>query len=388
VAVWQSRTLRVAVACSGLGHISRGIETWAADLTSALRRYGQPVVLFQGAGAPEAGWRETLPCARRFDPGTERWVRRLSRVGGWRFGFGSGYQAEQTTFSWRLWPRIRREFDLLHVQDPWIGLLLERLRRAGLSRPRVILAHGTEEPPRALARFGVLQHLAPCYLDEWEAHRPAEQAVFAVPNFVDTERFRPGDRKAARAEWGLPQDGLVVLCVAAIKRHHKRIDYLLREVAEFRKRSAEPVTLVVAGGREAETDEVMAEGRALLGDSVRFLEGVPRERVPSLYQVADVFALASRHEMLPIAVLEALSSGLPVACSDTPVLRWMVGPAGEPANVAEPGGLLVQLERLSSPRERERRSREARKHAEETFSEEVVIRQVLEMYRRVAEGRP
>lgn len=384
VAASANRPLRIAVAASGLGHIFRGIEAWAADVAVGLRRSGQDVTLFQAFGEPDEPWKETLPCTRRFDDTTQQWVNRLSRVGGWRFGFGSGYQAEQTTFTRSLWRRIRRDYDLLHVQDPWVALLMDRLHQLGLSRPRVILAHGTEEPPASLARYSVLQHLAPCYVDDWEAHRPARQSVFAIPNFVDTDRFRPGDRLAARREWRLPEDHLLVLCVAAIKRHHKRVDALIQEFAEFSRTSATPATLVVSGGREAETDAVIAEGQALLGDRVRFLERVPRERIHTLYQAADVFALASLHEMMPIALLEALASGLPIACNDTPTLRWMTGPAGSPRDLAREGSMTEQLAYLSTPATRARHAQAARLHAESTFSEPVVVRQILSMYDQLA----
>src|SRR5260370_32871479 len=88
---------RVAIASSGLGHIPRGIETWAADTARALRRAGQDVTLFQGAGVPTEEWQQVVPCARRFEPAAQQWVRRLRRLGGWRYGLVSGYQGEQTT---------------------------------------------------------------------------------------------------------------------------------------------------------------------------------------------------------------------------------------------------------------------------------------------------
>ncbi len=45
--------------------------------------------------------------------------------------------------------------------------------------------------------------------------------------------FRPvqslDDKHALRAEIGIPEDAFVVGCVAAVKKHHKRADYLIRE---------------------------------------------------------------------------------------------------------------------------------------------------------------
>jgi glycosyltransferase involved in cell wall biosynthesis len=142
---------------------------------------------------------------------------------------------------------------------------------------------------------------------------------------------------------------------------------------------------VVAGAREQETNEVIALGRDLLGDRVRFLTDLDREKVAALYQAADLFALASLHEMMPIAMLEALASGLPIACNDTPTLQWMAGPAGRLSDISREGALAAQLEQIAAPRTREALSLAARTHAERTFSEPVVVRQMMEMYGCVME---
>jgi len=380
--------VRIAVASSGLGHITRGVEAWAEDLASALLRAGQEVTLYQGSGHGSGGtspsWRRTLPCGKRTDPGVLRWARRLRRWGGWRYGLGSPYEVEQTTFAFHLWRRIRKEFDILHVQDPWIAYWLEALRRAGLSKPRVILAPGTGEPLESLRKYSVLQHLAPCYAAEYESYKTESQKVFVIPNFVDAARFRPGDRRQARRSWGLPENDLVVLCAAAINARYKRIDSLIGEFAQFAESASGSVHLVIAGAHEAETDGIIAMGRARLGERVRFLEDVPRERMPSLYQAADVFALPALKEVFGIVILEALASGLPVASNRTPVLEWIVGPAGCLTDISKKGALGAQLRWIACPERREDLSRAARAQALGRFSEQAVIPQILKMYEEVA----
>ena len=380
--------MKIAIACSGLGHVHRGIETWAADLAGALREAGEDVTLFQGSGDVREKWQKVLPCRKRFDPKTQAWVRRLKPLGGWRYGFGSGYEMEQTTFALKLWPEIRADYDILHVQDPTIALIMEQLNRRNVSRSRVILAHGTEESTETLQKFSHLQHLAPCYLADWETHRPPKQQAFAIPNFVDTAKFSPGNKCAAREQWNLPPNDFIVLCVAAIKKTHKRMDDLLREFTRFSENYNGAATLVIAGGREAESDEIITEGRKLLGNRVHFLEGVSREKIHQLYRAADVFALASRHEMMPIAVLEALASGLPVACNDTPTLRWMVGPAGELNDISQAGNLAAQLINLTNPTKRLVLSTQARSYAEANFSTGAVVENIRAMYTKVAGKTP
>jgi glycosyltransferase involved in cell wall biosynthesis len=302
------------------------------------------------------------------------------KLGGWRYGMGSEYEIEQTTFAFSLWRAIHRNYDILHVQDPLVARILDALQQRGWSRPRVILAHGTEESDQLLRKFSNLQHLAPCYLDNWETHRPPGQLVFAIPNFVNTDLFRPGDRRQARSVWNLPQDALIIVCAAAIKKHHKRCDYLIREFAAFRAGLARPAVLVIAGAREQETPEIAELGKSLLGDAFVMLESLDRARMPSLYQAADIFAIASLHEMQGIAIVEALATGLPVSCNRTPVLDWVAGPGGAPEDITQPGGLVRQWRRLTDPAAYPTYSAAARGHAVSTFSETAVLHQMLEMY--------
>jgi glycosyltransferase involved in cell wall biosynthesis len=381
----EARPLKIAIASSGLAHVRRGVETWAQDLGAALRKRGVEATTFQGSAGPgETG--TVVPCWKRFDAKAQRVVRLLRPVGGWRFGLGSGYEVEQTTFALNLWPRIRRSFDILHVQDPHVALLFEYLHRAGLSRPRVVLAHGTEEETEFLRRFSYLQHLAPNYLEDWEAFRPPRQAAFAIPNFVDIDRFRPGDKIAARAAAGLPEipgDALIFLSVGALKNTHKRMDYLMREFSAWRRTQPGNAMLVIVGARDYETDEILRLGAELDPDAIRLLENVTRDRVLNLLQAADVFTLASLHEMMPIAVLEALAAGLPVACNDDPTLRWMVGDAGSIGDISRPGGLAAQFTAMLDGERRAQMSVAARQRAENMFSEAVVVDRILAMYHEV-----
>jgi glycosyltransferase involved in cell wall biosynthesis len=384
---------RIAIASSGLGYIHRGIESWAEDLAYALHRTGAGVTLFQGGDGPIQPWRRTLPCLRRVETRNTRLLSLTRHLGGWHYGLGSPYEIEQTTFAFALWRATRVSFDILHMQDPRLAYWMDRLNRLGLSRPRVILGHGTEEPDEFLHKLSCVQHLTPGYRDDYEPHRPSTQLSFGIPNFIDIDRFRPpvdaATRTAARAAFNLPPGALIILCVAALKKHHKRCDYLIQEFAQFRAQLpaelASKVTLVIAGGREAETPELIAMGKSILQDSLLILESVDRDRLATLYQSADIFALASIHEMMPIALLEALASGLPATCNDTPTLRWMVGPAGHPEDIANPGGLVRQWSRLLDPGVRLDLSRNARAYVEATFSESKVLEQINAMYRAVLE---
>jgi glycosyltransferase involved in cell wall biosynthesis len=382
--------LRIVVASSGLGHVVRGIEAWASDLAGALAGRGLEVALCKGGGSPERPFEVVLPCWQRDTAGTKRLLRLLPRRLTWRVGLGSPYDVEQITFTSHLLRFLRRErADVLHVQDPLVAILAQRARRAGLIRARTILAHGTEESPAFLRKFDFVQHLAPWHLEQTLRAGVQKPAWTAIPNFIDAQLFAPDRADDLRAELGIPLDAIVVLCAAAIKRHHKRVDYVVREFAWLRSEQSDlPAWLIVAGGREKETDEVIALGRELLGKHVRFLVRFPRSRMPELYRAADIFCLGSLLEMMPIALLEATASGLPCLVNRHPVMEWMVGPGGAAIDMAVDGSLADALGQLvHSPSQRERLGALARAHCVRHFARDAVVDQILAYYEHAA-GRP
>lgn len=375
------------MASSGLGHIARGIETWAGDLAEALHTRGTAVSLFQGGGEPVASYARLLDCLPRESAANAKWAARVPSGVDWRLGLQRGYPLEQITFAWSLAKVLRREpFDILHVQDPLVALQMERLRKLGWLKTRTILAHGTEEPPQFLKQFEFLQHLAPTHLEECRRAGAWKPTWTAIGNFVDTARFHPGKSPRLRRELGINDDAFVVLTLAAIKRHHKRIDWLVEAIASLRAEHPEiPLVLIIAGGREHDTDELISEGEARLGQAVRFLVQYPRERVPELLRAADVFVLASLREMMPISLLEAGATGLPSITHDEATMRWIAAEGGMSIDMENPEAFRGALRRLyTDPTERKRLADAARSHTVGTFDTVAVVEQIAAYYSTVA----
>ncbi len=377
--------MKLALSCSGLSHVRRGVETWSQEAFDALRRRGVDVTLFKGSGANRAAGVHVLPCIARGSRLSDR-LNRVLPAWSWRVGFGSAYQTEQTTFALNLLPRARR-FDLVHTKDPQVAAILQAARKAGLSRAKVILNHGTEEPPDFLSRFDYVQHLAPFHLEEARRQGVASRRQFVVPNFVDTETFHPGGGAAVRARLGIPQEAFVMLCVAAIKRHHKRIDYLLTEAAGIPSSEGQPVHVLVAGARTGDTDGLAQMGAEQLGRRAHFLVDHPREQMPELYRAADLFVLCSFKEMLANATLEALASGVPCLMHQEPVARWAIGEGGETVDMQRPGALASAIVRYRQAEARAAASGRARRQAEAQFATDVVMAQQVAMYREVLDDR-
>jgi glycosyltransferase involved in cell wall biosynthesis len=87
-------------------------------------------------------------------------------------------------------------------------------------------------------------------------------------------------------------------------------------------------TLVIAGHWDPRYPQArVAAERLGLGDSVRFLSGMPEADLPALYSGANLFVFPSRYEGFGLPPLEALACGAPVLCCDTSSLPEVVGMA-------------------------------------------------------------
>ncbi|MFG0332811.1 MAG: glycosyltransferase family 4 protein [Maioricimonas sp. JB049] len=377
----SARPLRIAVMSSGLGHIARGVETWADTTATALHDRGIDVTLFKGGGTADRPFEQVVRCAQRYGRVAET-VAKWTPGWTWHIGCGSPYDVEQTTFAAGVLGTLRREqYDVVHLQDPWLAYLLERTR--SLHGARVILGNGTEEPPEFLAKFEHIQELTPYYL---KRHGDlGDRKWFAAPNFVDAERFRPGDRGAARRALGLPDDAFVVLSVAALNRSRKRLDWIIQEFARAEITNA---VLVLAGAEEPETADLVEEGRQRLGDRLVVRVNVPFDQMPQVYHIGDVHVLGSLQEVMGISLVEAMASGLPCVGHCWPATEWVIGDGGSIVDMQQPGALAEDLQRYRDAEIRHHRGQAARRRVEHVFSVDAVIRQYLAMYRAVCGQEP
>ena len=114
-----------------------------------------------------------------------------------------------------------------------------------------------------------------------------------------------------------------VLCVSTL-HPHKNLDRLIRAYAR-RKRDWR---LVIAGMRGFFADSLEALiAEAGVQNDVQLTGWIPRQDLLQLYARARAFVYPSTFEGFGMPVLEAMAAGIPVACSDIPPLREVVGDA-------------------------------------------------------------
>ncbi|GAA2231974.1 MULTISPECIES: D-inositol-3-phosphate glycosyltransferase [Kitasatospora] len=158
---------------------------------------------------------------------------------------------------------------------------------------------------------------------ELSYHYSAREDQLAVVHpGVNLDIFRPGDRAAARARLGLPQDAPVLLFAGRIQPL-KAPDVLLRAVAVLLEREPglrERLVVPVVGGPSGTglaKPESLHKLAAQLGitDVVRFHPPVGQAELAEWYRAASALVMPSYSESFGLVALEAQACGTPVVAA-------------------------------------------------------------------------
>jgi 1,2-diacylglycerol 3-alpha-glucosyltransferase len=327
----MAEVCKVFLLCSGLGRVNRGYESFTRECFAALRSQpGLDLTLFKGGGAAANG-EITLWNIPRFSL-AGRLLGRLTRRG--------GYVVEQASFFLSLKKYLRRDHpDVLYFSDGNLGNLLWHGRRKNGLRYRLLFSNGGPLSP-PFPRWDLVQQVASPYFETArQAGQPDVRQLllpygFAIPNHPP-ERT-PADLERLRAKLGLPVGRPIVLSVGALNASHKRMDYLVREVAMLPH--PRPF-LVMLGQHDAESAGLAALAEKSLGRGNFLLRRVSPAEISDYYAAADVFTLASLHEGFGRVLVEALAQGLPCLAHDYAVAREVLAETGFYADFRVPGAL-------------------------------------------------
>ncbi len=123
----------------------------------------------------------------------------------------------------------------------------------------------------------------------------------------------PGARARARRELGIAPDATVVGAVGRLTYQKAPEDFItvIAELARARDRDRDVVGVWVGGGELAGRIRQLAGGLP----AHRLVLAGERADVPQILPAFDVFALPSRYEGLPTAVVEAMVCGVPVVAT-------------------------------------------------------------------------
>ncbi|WP_316151103.1 glycosyltransferase [Cupriavidus sp. BIC8F] len=284
--------------------------------------------------------------------------------------------------------------DVIHAHMVHGNLFARVLARTGHTPPVICSAHSAHEG-------GTLRTLAYRLTDRWcaltthvsEAGRramidsgavpPGRMAV--IPNGIDIMRFRPDPvaRERARGDLVLSSDDVLVLNVGRLvpEKDQAILVDAFRDVATALPRAR----LIIAGDgplRAALTTRIAQYG---LNHAV-LLAGA-RNDIPDLLRAADVFVLSSRIEGMPLAVGEALASGLPVVATAAAGVAELAGGTATLTPVGDAPALArALLEVITQLPDSQAKCDRRRSQIVSRFDVGAVARQWLVQYQRLKEG--
>lgn len=222
-------------------------------------------------------------------------------------------------------------------------------------------------------------------ISQWrEAHLGKRCDV--IHNGVPMPQLGQGNGGHIRRELGICEGTFIVGSVARLAPE-KDIDFLLRSFALVARRKPHTALVIVGDGPEREALEKSSEALGLT-NQVHFLG--QRNDVERLLPAFDLFALSSRREGLPLAVLEAMGNAIPVvvtAVGGLPALLHDGG--GRLVNHGDEEGMAKALDGfMGQPRLRRSEGRRARAAIRHSHSSEAMARAYADVYQEVAQGEP
>lgn len=212
-----------------------------------------------------------------------------------------------------------RNYDFVHTHTP-IASAIVRIAAHRIRTKVIYTAHGFHFYDGAPLKNWLVFYPVERLLSRWtdvlitinredyqraKNHFHAKRTVYVPGVGVDTEKFRPrqSGRKRIRKELGLKEADTMLLSVGELNVNKNH-------VAVIRAIEGLDLTYVVVGkGEWAAELALMAERR---GVDLRLMGF--REDVADFYNAADAYVLPSIREGLNVSIMEAMASGLPVAC--------------------------------------------------------------------------
>ena len=217
-----------------------------------------------------------------------------------------------------------------------------------------------------------------------EYYEHYDRKVRVIHNGVDTEKFKPVvDKRKAKLELGLNPDEIAILSVGRLYAR-KGLFTLIESIPRVVRRFGSARFVISGKGQSDETKKLIAHATRLgVRENIIFTGYTPDRKLPKLYQAADIFVFSTYYEHHPFAVLEAMSSQLPIVTTSVGGIPETItdgrdGFMCQPFNAREFSDRILWL--LEHPASAKEMAFQARKTVVERFDWRLVVQKVLKVY--------
>jgi glycosyltransferase involved in cell wall biosynthesis len=214
-----------------------------------------------------------------------------------------------------------------------------------------------------------------------------ESRIDVVPNGIDQQAFYPRPRGEESVVLIQPFSFRrpYVLYVSRIEHPMKNHVKLIEAFGLFKEKTKYPHRLVLAGGNSRGAEKVkQAAADSPYRNDIFFTGHFPFTSLPELYSGADIVVIPSMYEGFGMGVLEAMASGVPVACARAASLPETAGHAAlyfEPRDAEDMADRMVTL---TANREISRECRRLGLEQAGKFSWDVCANRTLEIIQETA----
>jgi 1,2-diacylglycerol 3-alpha-glucosyltransferase len=328
----------VLLACTGLGRINRGYESFTRECFEELKK-SKHFELFLVKGGGQKSESEIVVKNMHRKGKLARFISKIITK--------DVYFIEQFTFFIGLIPiLIRKKPALIYFSDFVLGTFLWQLRRFLGFKYKLLFSNGAPNGP-PFTRTDHVQQLLPSYIEQaCKAGTPINKQTllpYAIAMDKSVNLSISSQYELLRKKFSLPLKKKIIISVGAINSSHKRMDYV---ISEFARLNHNDYFLLILGQFDHETSNIEKHAKELLSPDTYRLMQVAKENVAFYLGLSDYFILASLNEGQPRVIIEALSMGLLPIVNDYNVTRETLGDYAIYSELSKPGNLLNAIKKV------------------------------------------
>ena len=209
------------------------------------------------------------------------------------------------------------------------------------------------------------------------------QRVISIPNPINTNLFKPHDKREAREKYMLPQEGKLIL-FGSVKTTDKRkgIDYLIEScniLATKYPELKETLSVVVFGNQSTQLEQ-------MLPFRVYPLNFVSNEHeLVDIYNAVNLFVTPSLEENLPNTIMEAMACGIPCVGFNVGGIPEMIDHLhnGYVAQYKSAADFANGIHWALTESEHKTLSEQACRKAVANYSESIIAKRYIDLYNKI-----